>query len=95
VGGLDQGQKFRAGVLLVEDSLHGEVTVEECCFSTPRIIMQRWRASDDDAHTLGVDRLLNGVGNLPVSRSCTCKRRAKNLYQRAILLRPITFPLGM
>src|ERR1700686_309372 len=22
-----------------------EVTAEECCFSTPRIIMQRWRAS--------------------------------------------------
>ncbi len=50
---------------------------------------------DHHAHALGLDRVLNGVGDLPGEPlAWICKHQAKTSTNRGILLRPITLPLG-
>jgi len=46
-----------------------EVTVAECCFSTPRIIHAEVTGFDDHAHALRFDDPLDGFGDLVVMRS--------------------------
>ena len=40
------------------------VMAPECCFSTPRIIMQKWRASQITPTPSGLTYFLNGLRNL-------------------------------
>ena len=49
----------------------------ECCFSTPRIIMQRCSASRMTATPCGLMASVMASAIWRVRRSCTCRRRAK------------------
>src|SRR3984885_4238993 len=72
-----------------------EVTVDEFCFSIPRIIMHKCRASITTPTPCGWIASSIESAICRVNRSCTCKRRANTSTSRGILLKPITFPLGM
>ena len=52
-----------------------EVTAFEFCFSTPRMIMQRWNASMTTATPWGCSVSMIAVAISWVRRSCTCRRR--------------------
>ena len=72
-----------------------DVTITEFCFSTPRIIMHRWRHSittpTPSAPTLS--RTARAIS--AVSLSWICKRAARQSTIRAILLTPSTRPRPM
>ena len=50
---------------------------------------------NDHAHTLRLDRLLNGLGNLRGQALLNLQAAEKISIRRGILLSPITLPLGM
>jgi pimeloyl-ACP methyl ester carboxylesterase len=70
------------------------VTARVFCFSTPLIIMHKWRASMTTATPWASNFRLSVSAICVVSRSCTCSRRAKASTTRGILLRPTTFLFG-
>src|SRR6266571_2676821 len=70
------------------------VTVLEFCFSTPRIIMQRWYASITTPTPCGSSTSMSASATWSVSRSCTWSRRAKTSITRGILERPTRRPFG-
>src|SRR5215469_3954282 len=72
-----------------------EVTASECCFSTPRIIMQRWRASMTTPTPWGSMTFWMVSAIWVVRRSWIWRRRENSSMRRGILLRPMTLPLGM
>src|SRR6266542_1566894 len=71
------------------------VTATEFCFSTPRIDMHKCVASVTTPTPSGLIFSRSVLAIWFVSRSCTCRRRAKMSTRRAILLRPTTLPFGM
>ncbi len=70
------------------------VTVLECCFSTPRIIIQKWLASTRTPTPRGEMTFETASATCVVRRSCSCRRRANMFTMRGILLRPITLSFG-
>jgi len=62
-----------------------DVIVEECCFSTPRIIMHRCLASTTTPTPCGLMALPIASAICVVRRSCTCTHRTS---------RPAEFPPG-
>src|SRR5205823_10557832 len=70
------------------------VTVLEFCFSTPRIIMQRWYASITTPTPRGSSTSMSASATWSVSRSCTWSRRANTSITRGILERPTKRPFG-
>ena len=67
----------------------------EFCFSTPRIIMQRWRASIITPTPLACASSITTCEICSVSRSWSCSRRANTSTSRASFETPNTLPLGM
>src|SRR5207247_1087240 len=72
-----------------------EVIMTEFCFSTPRIIMHRWRASIITPTPAASIESMIASAICSVSRSCSCRRRAYMSTKRASLLTPNTRPFGM
>src|SRR5438067_2445601 len=72
-----------------------EVIMTEFCFSTPRIIMHRWRASIITPTPAASIESMMAWEICSVSRSCSCRRRAYMSTRRASLLTPNTRPFGM
>src|SRR5438552_16101783 len=70
------------------------VIVLEFCFSTPRIIIQRWYASITTPTPRGSSTSMSASATWPVSRSCTWSRRANTSITRGILERPTKRPFG-
>src|SRR5204863_5542657 len=70
------------------------VTVFEFCFSTPRIIMQRWYASITTPTPSGVSTRQSASATWSVSRSCTWSRRTNTSTTRGIFESPTMRPLG-
>src|SRR2546430_6367755 len=70
------------------------VTVLEFCFSTPRIIMQRWYASITTPTPRGSSTSMSASATWSVRRSCTWSRRANTSITRGILERPTRRPFG-
>jgi hypothetical protein len=73
----------------------GDVIVEECCFSTPRIIMHKFLASTITPTPSGFMALSIASAICVVRRSYTCNRRANTSTKRGTLLSPITLPRGI
>ena len=71
------------------------VTARVFCFSTPRIIMHKWCASMTQAAPNGFKCSLIASAICVVSRSCTCRRRAKQSTRRGILLKPTILLSGI
>src|SRR5690606_37909984 len=72
-----------------------EVTMVEFCFSTPRIIIHRCRASIITPTPLAPTSSMTTREISSVRRSCSCRRRAYMSTSRASLLTPKTLPSGM
>src|SRR5436309_12639229 len=70
------------------------VTVFEFCFSTPRIIMQRWYASITTPTPKGSSTSMSASATWSVSRSWTWSRRANTSITRGILESPTKRPFG-
>src|SRR5260221_8476676 len=70
------------------------VTSLEFCFSTPRIIMQRWYASITTPTPRGSSTSISASATWSVSRSWTCSRRANTSITRGIFERPTKRPFG-
>ena len=71
------------------------VCVVEHSFSTPRMRMHIWVASQNTITPLAESSRVSRSQICRVMRSCTCSRRAKTSTARAILLSPTMFPSGM
>ena len=70
--------------------------ISEFCFSTPRIIMQRWRASIDHAHAAALDRVLDGVGDLLGQPLLDLQAAGVHVHQAGELAEtPSTLPSAM
>src|SRR5207253_1300622 len=74
-------------------SMH-DVTATDCCFSTPRMIMQKCMALTTTATPRGCTASCRASAISTVSRSCTCSRRAYMLTRGGILDSPTTLPAG-
>src|SRR5690606_16326804 len=72
-----------------------EVTIEEFCFSTPRIIMHMCWASMTTATPAAPVTFSMASAICRVRFSWICRRRAYMSTMRATLDRPSTLPLGM
>jgi len=70
------------------------VTVDEFCFSIPRIIMHKVARLDYHAHALRRNRFLNGVGNLPRQPLLHLQAARKYFNQPRNLAQPDDLPLG-
>lgn len=79
----------RVAILLRKAPEKSEVVVNECCFCTPLICMQRCCASMTTATPSGLSVFCMQSLICVVSRSCTCKRRANASTTRGILLSPV------
>ena len=66
-----------------------EVVVDDSCFSTPRICMHMWLASITTATPSGCSASWMQSRIYTVSRSCTCRRRAKHSTTRATFDSPV------
>src|SRR5579871_2738847 len=84
----------RATLLLRNSPSMALVTVWGRCFSTPRIIIQKWLASHLTATPRGAMASWIASATCWVRRSCTCSRRANMFTIRGILLSPMTFFAG-
>ena len=71
------------------------VCVVEHSFSTPRMRMHMWVASQNTITPLAESSRVSRSQICRVMRSCTCSRRAKTSTARAILLSPTMFPSGI
>jgi hypothetical protein len=85
---LDQGEKLSARVLLLEDSYHGRGHGRGVLLLYTSHHHAEVPCLDHYAYTLGINRILNGIGYLPGEPL---------LYStsRGILLRPMTLLLGI
>ena len=72
-----------------------EVVVEECCFCTPLICMQRCCASITTATPFGFSVSWKQSFISSVSRSCTCNLLENTSTILGILLSPTMCPFGM
>ena len=70
------------------------VVIEAAHFCTPRIIMQKWAASITTPTPRGCSTSMIASAIWSVSRSCTCRRRAKMSTIRAAFDRPMMRPWG-
>ncbi|MNT83720.1 hypothetical protein D3C72_2236290 [compost metagenome] len=71
-----------------------EVTIEEFCFSTPRIIMHMCCASMTTATPAAPVTLCTASATWRLRFSWICRRRAYISTMRATLDRPSTLPAG-
>ena len=72
-----------------------DVVVEECCFCTPLICMQRCCASITIATPLGFNVSCKQSFIWSVNRSCTCNHLENTSTILGILLSPTMCPLGI
>ena len=72
-----------------------DVTVEECCFSTPPIIMHKCLRFNDYAYAQRFDSLVNRFSNLCHETLLYLQGRANTSTKRGTLLSPMTFPRGI
>ena len=71
------------------------VMVVEFCFSTPRITMQRWRASMMTPTPCGLEFVLNGVRDLAGEALLNLQAASVHIHQPRDFAEPHDLFLGM